>query len=43
MRAQVEAALAALRDIEERRNLTDRERNLQRAFKMLLEVRRPPG
>jgi hypothetical protein len=43
LRPYLDAAMEALEDIERRRELTDRERNLQRAFKMLLEVRRRPG
>jgi hypothetical protein len=43
LRPHVEAALEALEDIEEHRNLTDREQDLQHAFKMLLAVRRRPG
>jgi hypothetical protein len=38
----VEAALEALEEIEEHRELTDRERDLKYAFKMLLEVRMLP-
>jgi hypothetical protein len=43
LRPHVEAALEALEDIEGRRHLTDREHDLQRAFKMLLAVRGQPG
>ena len=43
LRPQLEEALEALENIERRRTLSDRERNLQHAFKMLLAVRRRPG
>ncbi len=43
LRPHVEAALETLEDIGEHRNLTDRERNLQHAFKLLLDARRLPG
>ena len=42
LRPHVEAALETLESVEERRALTDRERELQRAFKMLLVARRLP-
>jgi hypothetical protein len=42
LRPHVEAALETLETFEERRALTDRERDLQHAFKMLLVVRRLP-
>lgn len=42
LKPHVEAALETLRNIEERRDLTDRERDLQRAFKMVLEARMLP-
>ena len=40
---RLEEAIEALEDIQRRRDLTDREGDLQRAFKMLLAVRRRPG
>ena len=40
LRPHVEAALEKLETIERGRDLTDRERDLQHAFKMLLTVRR---
>jgi hypothetical protein len=39
----LEEAIEALEDIERGRELTDRERDLQHTFKMLLVARRPPG
>lgn len=43
LRPRLEEAIEALEDIERGRDLTDRERDLQRAFKMLLAIRRRPG
>jgi hypothetical protein len=43
LRPRVEAALEALEYIEEQRDLTDRESDLQPAFKMLLDARRLTG
>jgi hypothetical protein len=43
LRPQLEEALEALENLQRRRTLSDRERNLQHAFKMLLAVRRRPG
>jgi hypothetical protein len=43
LRPHVEAALETLETVEERRALTERERDLQHAFKMLLEAKRLPG
>jgi hypothetical protein len=43
LRPHLAEAIEALENIERRRTLSDRERNLQRAFKMLLAVRRRPG
>ncbi len=43
LRPHVEAALETLETIERDRDLTDRERDLRHAFKMLLAVRRRPG
>jgi hypothetical protein len=40
LRPHAEAALETLETIERDRELTDRERDLQHAFKMLLAVRR---
>ena len=42
LRPHLEAAMEALEDIERRRDLTDRERQLRRAFRMLLVVRMQP-
>jgi hypothetical protein len=39
LRPHVEAALETLETVEERRALTDRERDLRHAFKMLLAAR----
>ena len=39
----IEKALEALEDIERRRDLTDRERDLRHVFKMLLAARSQPG
>jgi hypothetical protein len=41
LRPHLEAAMEALENIERCRTLSDRERNLRHAFKMLLAVRRP--
>jgi hypothetical protein len=43
LRPHLEEAIEALEDIERGRELTDRERELQHAFNMLLAARRPPG
>jgi hypothetical protein len=43
LRPHVEAALQTLETIEGRRDLTDRERDLKHAFKMLLDAGRLPG
>jgi hypothetical protein len=43
LRPHLEEAMEALENIEGRRALSDRERTLQHAFKMLLTVRRRPG
>ena len=43
LRAPFEKALEALEDIERRRDLTDAERDLRHAFKMLLAARSRPG
>jgi hypothetical protein len=43
LRPHLEEAMEALEDIERSRDLTDKERELQHAFKMLLAARRPPG
>src|SRR3712207_9335028 len=40
LRPHVEAGLEALETIEQGRDLTDRERDLRHAFKMLLDTRR---
>ena len=42
LRPHVEAALEKLETIERGRDLTDRERDLRHAFKMLQTVRRQP-
>ena len=42
LRPYVEAALEKLETIERGRDLTDRERDLHHAFKMLLTVKRQP-
>jgi hypothetical protein len=39
LRSHLEGALEALEDIERDRDLTDRERDFQHAFRMLLEAR----
>jgi hypothetical protein len=43
LKPHAEAALEALETIERGRELTDRERDLKHAFKMLLAVRRQAG
>jgi hypothetical protein len=43
LRPHLDEAIEALEDIERGRELTDRERELQHAFKMLLALRSPPG
>ena len=43
LRSPLEKALEALEDIERRRDLTDREEDLQHAFKMILRARSQPG
>ena len=43
LRAPFEKALEALEEIERRRDLTDTERDLRHAFKMLLAARRQSG
>ena len=43
LRSPLEKALEALEDIERRRDLTDREEDLQHAFKMILTARSQPG
>ncbi len=43
LRSPLEKALEALEDIERRRDLADRERDLQHAFRLLLAARSQPG
>jgi hypothetical protein len=43
LRPHLEEAIVALEDIQRGRKLTDRERELQHAFEMLLALRSPPG